>query len=158
MTLQQDISFCTSADGVMIASTSTGTGTPIVRARTWLSHLECDARHEESQAYIRAVSRGFSFVRYDARGCGLSDRKVPSVTFEDGVNDLEAVVASRGLKRFALYGHWLGAATSIAYAIRHPDQVSHLILYGRLFLASDEAGFITGVDLAVDGGLMAMRG
>lgn len=60
MTLQQDISFCTSADGVMIASTSTGTGTPIVRARTWLSHLECDARHEESQAYIRAVSRGFS--------------------------------------------------------------------------------------------------
>ncbi|MES1977199.1 MAG: alpha/beta fold hydrolase [Pseudomonadota bacterium] len=128
MTLQQDIRFCTSADGVKIASTSTGTGFPVVRAGTWLSHLDCDARHEEPQAYIRALSRGFSFVRYDSRGCGLSDRKVPSLTFEDAVNDLEAVVASRGLKKFALLGMSMGAAISVAYAVRHPDQVSHLIL------------------------------
>ncbi len=136
MTLQQDIRFCTSADGVKIATTSTGSGAPIVRAGTWLSHLECDARHEEPQAYIRALSRGFSYVRYDSRGCGLSDRKVPSLSFEDGVNDLEAVVASRGLKKFALLGISMGAATSIAYAVRHPDQVSHLILF---------SGFATSV-------------
>ena len=136
MTLQQDIRFCTSADGVKIATTSTGTGTPIVRAGTWLSHLECDARHEEPQAYIRALSKGFSYVRYDSRGCGLSDRDVPSVTFEDGVNDLEAVVESRSLKRFALLGISMGAATSIAYAVRHPERVSHLIL---------SSGFATSV-------------
>jgi pimeloyl-ACP methyl ester carboxylesterase len=128
MTLQQDIRFCTSADGVKIATTSTGNGTPIVRAGTWLSHLDCDVRHEEPQAYIRALSRGYTYVRYDSRGCGLSDRKVPSVTFEDGIKDLEAVVAAHGLKRFALFGLSMGAATSIAYAVRHPEKVSHLIL------------------------------
>ena len=136
MTLQQDIRFCTSADGVKIASTSTGTGPPIIRAGTWLSHLDCDARHEEPQAYIRALSRRFTYLRYDSRGCGLSDRKLPSLTFEDGVNDLEAVVASRGLKKFALIGTSMGAAISIAYAVRHPDQVSHLIL---------SSGFATSV-------------
>ena len=128
MTLQQDIRFCTSADGVKIATTATGSGTTIVRAGTWLSHLDCDARHDEPQAYIRAIGRANTFVRYDSRGCGLSERKVPSVTFEDGVRDLEAVVAAHGLKRFALLGVSMGAATSIAYAVRHPEQVSHMIL------------------------------
>jgi pimeloyl-ACP methyl ester carboxylesterase/DNA-binding CsgD family transcriptional regulator len=128
MTLQQDIRFCTSADGIKIATTSTGTGTPLLRAGTWLSHLDCDVRHEEPQAYIRALSRGYTYLRYDSRGCGLSDRKVPSLTFEDSIHDLEAVVAAHGLKRFALFGLSMGAATSIAYAVRHPEQVSHLIL------------------------------
>ena len=128
MTFHQDIRFCTSADGVKIATTSTGSGMPLVRAGTWLSHLDCDARHEEPQAYIRALSRGYTYVRYDSRGSGLSDRKLPSLTFEDGVKDLEAVVAAHGLKRFALFGLSMGAATSIAYAARHPEQVSHLVL------------------------------
>lgn len=128
MPLQQDIRFCTSTDGVKIATTSTGQGYPIVRAGTWLSHLDCDARHEEPQAYIRALSNGHTYVRYDTRGCGLSDRKVPSLTFEDGISDLEAVVAAHGLKKFALFGMSMGAATSIAYAARHPEQVTHLIL------------------------------
>lgn len=130
MTLQQDIRFCTSADGVKIATTSTGSGTPLVAAGIWLSHLECDTRHEVTQAFIRVLSRGCTYVRYDSRGCGLSDRKLPSLTFEDGVKDLEAVVAAHGLKRFALFGFSMGAATSIAYAVRHPEQVSHMILMG----------------------------
>lgn len=128
MPLQQDIRFCTSADGVKIATTSTGVGFPIVRAGTWLSHLDCDARHEEPQAYIRALSKEYTYVRYDTRGSGLSDRKIPSLTFEDGVKDLEAVVAAHGLKKFALFGMSMGAATSIAYAVRHPEQVTHLVL------------------------------
>lgn len=128
MPLQQDIRFCTSADGVKIATTSTGSGFPLVRAGTWLSHLDCDARHEEPQAYIRALSKGYTYVRYDSRGCGLSDRTVPSLNFEDGIRDLEAVVAAHRLKRFALFGMSMGAATSIAYAVRHPEQVSHLVL------------------------------
>lgn len=126
--MQQDIRFCTSADGVKIATTSTGTGFPLVRAGTWLSHLDCDARHGEPQAYIKALSKSYSYVRYDNRGCGLSDRRVPSLTFEDGVKDLEAVVAAHGLKKFALFGLSMGAATSIAYAARHPEQVTHLVL------------------------------
>lgn len=136
MPLQQDIRFCTSADGVKIATTSTGSGFPLVRAGTWLSHMDCDARHEEPQAYIRALSKGYNYVRYDSRGSGLSDRRVPSLTFEDGVKDLEAVVAAHGLKKFALFGMSMGAATSIAYAARHPEQVTHLVLF---------SGFATSV-------------
>ena len=101
---------------------------PLVRAGTWMSHLDCDARHEEPQAFIRAMSRNNTFVRYDSRGCGLSERKVPPLTFEDGVNDLAAVVAAHSLKRFALLGVSMGAAISIAYAVRYPEQVSHLVL------------------------------
>ena len=128
MTLQQDIRFCSSADGVKIATTATGSGYSLVRAGTWLSHLDCDARHSEPMAYIRALSRAYRYVRYDSRGCGLSDRKLPSLTFEDGIRDLEAVVDASGLKRFALFGISMGAATSIAYAVRHPERVSHLVL------------------------------
>ncbi len=126
--MQQEIRFCTSADGVKIASTTTGSGFPLVRAGTWLSHLDCDIRHSEPSAYIRALSRKHTYVRYDTRGCGLSDRKINSPTFEDGVNDLEAVVDFRKLDRFALLGISMGAATSIAYAVRHPERVSHLVL------------------------------
>jgi len=128
MPLQQDIRFCTSSDGVKIATTSTGAGFPLVRAGTWLSHLDCDARHKEPQAYIRALSKAFHYIRYDSRGSGLSDRKIPSPTFDDGLKDLEAVVAAHGLKKFALFGMSMGAATSIAYAARHPEQVSHLVI------------------------------
>jgi pimeloyl-ACP methyl ester carboxylesterase len=128
MSLQQDIRFCTSADGIKIATTATGSGFPLVRAGTWLSHLDCDARHEETQAYIKALSKGYKYVRYDTRGSGLSDRRVPSLTFDDGVKDLEAVVAAHGLRKFALFGMSMGAATSIAYAARHPEQVTHLVL------------------------------
>ena len=126
--MQQDIRFCTSVDGVNIASTTTGAGFPLVRAGTWLSHLDCDIRHTEPRAYIRALSRSHTYVRYDTRGCGLSDRKVSSLTFEDGVKDLEAVVDSRKLDQFALLGISMGAATSVAYAVRHPERVSHLVL------------------------------
>jgi pimeloyl-ACP methyl ester carboxylesterase/DNA-binding CsgD family transcriptional regulator len=128
MNLPQDIRYCTSADGVRLATAATGSGPALVRAGTWLSHLECDARHLEPQTLIRALSRDHTLIRYDTRGCGLSERKPPSLTFEDGVRDLEAVVASLGLQRFALLGISMGAATSIAYAVRHPEQVSHLIL------------------------------
>lgn len=136
MPLQQDIRFCTSADGVKIATTASGSGYPLVRAGTWLSHLDCDARHAEPQAYISALSKRHTYIRYDSRGCGLSDRKVPSLRFEDAIADLEAVVSAHGLQRFALYGLSMGAAISIAYAARHPEQVSHLVL---------SSGFATSV-------------
>lgn len=126
--LQQDIRFCTSSDGVKIATTSTGVGIPLVRAGTWLSHLDCDARHGEPQAYIRTLSKAFHYIRYDSRGSGLSDRTIAPLTFDDGVRDLEAVVAAHRLKKFALFGMSMGAATSIAYAVRHPEQVSHLVI------------------------------
>jgi pimeloyl-ACP methyl ester carboxylesterase len=76
------------------------------------------------------LSRDHSFFRYDARGNGLSDREVPDVTFEKFVDDLEAVVDAAGIDRFALLGISQGCAVSVAYAVRHPERVSHLVLLG----------------------------
>jgi pimeloyl-ACP methyl ester carboxylesterase/DNA-binding CsgD family transcriptional regulator len=128
MALQQDIRFCTASDGVRIATAATGSGPPLVRAGTWISHLECDVAQEDSAAMIAEFSRSHTFYRYDSRGCGLSDRRIAPPVFDALVDDLEAVVTSRGLKRFPLLGISMGAAISVAYAIRHPEQVSHLVL------------------------------
>ena len=69
-------------------------------------------------------------VRYDERGCGLSDWHVPELTFESWVRDLETVVDAQGLERFDLLGISQGGPVASAYAARHPERVSHLILYG----------------------------
>ena len=79
---------------------------------------------------FRELANSFHFIRYDERGCGLSDWDVPEISFESFVADLESVVDAAGLDRFPLLGISQGAAVSIEYAARHPDRVSHLILFG----------------------------
>lgn len=141
MAIPQDIRFCTSADGVRIATAQTGSGSPLVRAGTWLSHLECDVQ-DDSANRIEALSRHHTYIRYDSRGCGLSERRIPPPTFDDFVLDLEAVVASRGLRRFALLGISMGAAIAVTYAVRHPEQVSHLVLmngFARSYFSAKHA-------------------
>ena len=86
---------------------------------------------------VRYGRRGFGscrfsniYIRYDQRGCGLSDWAVPSPSFEARLSDLEAVVDTLGLKRFALFGISQDGALAIAYAARHPQRLSHLVLLG----------------------------
>jgi pimeloyl-ACP methyl ester carboxylesterase len=95
-----------------------------------MTHLEFDLESPVWRHFYRELSKDHSFYRYDARGNGLSDREVPDVKFEDFVDDLEAVVDAAGIERFALLGISQGCAVSIAYAVRHPERVSHLILHG----------------------------
>jgi pimeloyl-ACP methyl ester carboxylesterase/DNA-binding CsgD family transcriptional regulator len=128
---RQQIRFVRSADGVRLAYASSGAGTPlVVKAATWLSHLEFDWDSPVWRHLLRAMSERGSFVRYDERGCGLSDWIVPELDFASWVRDLETVVEALGAKRFALLGISQGAAVAIAYAVRHPEQVSHLVLHG----------------------------
>src|SRR5204862_1892168 len=68
--------------------------------------------------------------RYDARGCGLSDRNPAEISPEAWVKDLEAVVDAAKLERFALLGISQGGPIATTYAVRHPERVSHLVLYG----------------------------
>jgi len=95
-----------------------------------MTHLEFDFESPIWQHLYRELSRDHTLIRYDARGNGLSDRNVEDVSFESFVGDLEVVVDAAGLKRFALLGISQGCAVSIAYAVRHPERVTHLVLFG----------------------------
>jgi pimeloyl-ACP methyl ester carboxylesterase/DNA-binding CsgD family transcriptional regulator len=128
--VKQHIRFCTAPDGVRIAYATTGTGPALVKAANWLSHLEFDWHSPVWQPWLSELSRDHTLVRYDERGCGLSDWEAENLSLDAWVADLETVVDALGLERFPLFGMSHGGAVAIAYAVRHPERVSHLILYG----------------------------
>jgi pimeloyl-ACP methyl ester carboxylesterase/DNA-binding CsgD family transcriptional regulator len=128
--LSQKISLCRARDGTRIAVASLGRGSPLVRAAHWLSHVEYDTESPVWSAWLRELSRDHTYIRYDQRGCGLSDWSPPDNSFDSWIGDLEAVVDAQGLERFALLGMSQGGAIAITYAARHPERVSHLVLLG----------------------------
>jgi pimeloyl-ACP methyl ester carboxylesterase len=128
--LQQEIRFCTAPDGVQLAYSMIGQGSPLMKTGNWMTHLEYDLESPIWRHLYRELVKDHTLVRYDARGNGLSDRVVDEISFEAFERDLETVVDAAGLTRFALFGISQGCAVSIAYAVRHPERVSHLILYG----------------------------
>lgn len=127
---RQKVQFCTAADGVRIAYASVGSGTPIVKAANWLSHLEHDWDAPIWSPLFRELAKDHRFVRYDERGNGLSDWLVGELSFDAFVADLETVIEASEVDRFALLGISQGAAVSIEYAVRYPHRVTHLILFG----------------------------
>ena len=128
--MQQEIRFCKSFDGTRIAYAVTGEGPPLVKAQHWLTHLEYEWQSPIWRPWISALSKRHRLVRMDARGCGLSDRGLETISFETFVRDLEAVVDALGLERFALFGHSQGGAIGIEYAVRHAERLSHFVLLG----------------------------
>lgn len=117
-------------DGARLAYATAGNGPPLVKTANWLNHLQYDWETPIWQHVVRGLARGRTLIRYDARGNGMSDWEVPSVSLDAWVNDLETVVEASGIDRFPLLGVSQGCAVSIAYAVRHPERVTHLILYG----------------------------
>jgi DNA-binding winged helix-turn-helix (wHTH) protein/pimeloyl-ACP methyl ester carboxylesterase len=136
----QEVRFCRTADGVNLAVAATGRGLPLVKTGTWLTHIEHDWQSPVWSPLFSKLSERCSLVRYDPRGCGLSDRQVSDLSFEGFVRDLETVADSLRLERFALFGLSQGAAVAIAYAARHPDRVSHLVLSGGFALGWRKRG------------------
>jgi len=128
--LSQSIRYCRTDDGARLAFAVSGDGPPLVKAANWLSHLEFDWQSPVLRPLLDAIGAGHTLVRYDERGCGLSERAVDDFSLDTWVRDLETVVDTLGLERFPLLGISQGGAVAIAYAVRHPDKVSHLILYG----------------------------
>jgi pimeloyl-ACP methyl ester carboxylesterase/DNA-binding CsgD family transcriptional regulator len=127
----QSVGFCRSADGTRIAYARLGEdGPPLVVSTCWLSHLEYDLQSPVWKHFVRRLGEVASCVRYDERGFGLSDWDVTDFSFEARLADLEAVVESAGLDRFALLGMSQGGPVAVAYALRHPERVSRLALLG----------------------------
>src|SRR5579859_556497 len=124
------IQYCASADGTRLAYSVMGSGSPIVRASHWMTHLEYDIKSPVLRHWILGLSDRHTLVRYDGRGFGLSQRDVAQTSFQNWVDDLSAVVDAAGLDRFVLLGASQGVPISIAYAVQYPERVSRLILYG----------------------------
>jgi pimeloyl-ACP methyl ester carboxylesterase/DNA-binding winged helix-turn-helix (wHTH) protein len=140
--LRQDIHFCTAKDGVRIAYADVGRGPLLVKAANWLNHLEYDWQSPVWSPLFRVLTARYRLIRYDARGNGLSDWNVEDVSFEAFVRDLESVIEATGVQRFALFGMSQGCAISVAYAARHPERVSHLILYGGVVRGRRKRGSV----------------
>lgn len=119
------------ADGVQLAWADAGTGPVVIKAANWLTHLEYEWESPVWRHWIRFFSDHFRFIRYDERGCGMTDRSVGDLSVERWVGDVEDIVAAANLTEpFTMLGISQGAAICVAYAVKHPERVSKLILYG----------------------------
>jgi pimeloyl-ACP methyl ester carboxylesterase/DNA-binding SARP family transcriptional activator len=129
---RQIVHFCRTSDGVRLAYATSGGGPPLVKAANRMTHLDYDWASPVWSHWWRALSEGRLLVRSDERGCGLSDWAVDvsSFTLDAWVHDLEAVVDTLGLERFPLLGISQGGPIALTYAARHPERVSHLVVYG----------------------------
>ena len=134
VSIPQEVKYCRARDGVRLAYATVGQGSPLVKAANWMNHLEYDWESPIWHHLLEGLARNHTLVRYDARGNGLSDWDVDEVSLEAWVSDLETVVDTVGIERFPLFGVSQGCAISIAYATRHPERLSHLILYGGFAL------------------------
>jgi len=130
-TIRQRIRYLHTSDGVRLAWAEAGEGPLMLKASNWLTHLEYDWESPVWRHWIHFLAEHFCLVRFDERGCGMTDWDVEDHSHDRRVQDLEEMadtVAPDG--RMILLGISQGAAVCIDYAVRHPDRVSHLVLYG----------------------------
>jgi class 3 adenylate cyclase/pimeloyl-ACP methyl ester carboxylesterase len=138
VSMTQEIRHCRAPDGVRLAYATVGHGPTLVKTANWMNHLEYDWESPIWRHLLEGLARNHTLVRYDARGNGLSDWDVDELSLDAWVSDLETVVDALGLERFPLLGVSQGCAISVAYAVRHPERLSHLILYGGFALGGSK--------------------
>ena len=127
--MEQQVQYCTTSDGVRIAYASVGEGRPLIVVPGWVTHLHY-AWAEEAQAFWKQLARHRRVVQYDGRGMGLSERDPADLSSDARVKDLNAVISVVGSESVELFGMSEGGPTAIVYAVRHPDKIHKLILYG----------------------------
>jgi pimeloyl-ACP methyl ester carboxylesterase/DNA-binding CsgD family transcriptional regulator len=126
----QKVRFVKSFDGAEIAYAVSGKGPPVVLLPSWLTHLEYQWHSVAWRPWLEALSSRYTLIRYDPRGCGLSDRNVDDLSFDSWVQDCRALVDALDLDGFSLIGSCQGGAVAIAYAGSEPGRIGHLVLYG----------------------------
>ena len=128
--VEHRVSFITSFDDTRIAFAIAGNGPPLVKVANYMSHVGYDWDSPVWVHWLDELTRDHTLIYYDERGSGLSDWNAEVISFEAWVRDLEAVVDATGLQRFPLFAMSQAGAVAVAYAARHPDKVSRLILHG----------------------------
>ncbi|HKO57925.1 MAG TPA: alpha/beta fold hydrolase [Thermoanaerobaculia bacterium] len=123
--------FVRASDGVQLAWAEAGSGPLLIKAATWLTHLQYDWESPVWRHWMRFFTDHFRFVRYDERGCGMSDWEAGELSTNRWIDDLEEVIdAAAPTAPFTLLGISQGAVACIGYAVRHPERVARMILYG----------------------------
>ena len=140
--LQQDIQYVRTPDGVNIAWSAIGEGPTLVRSLGWFTNLELEWGDPRSRACVETVARNYRYVRYDARGIGMSQRDVESVSAATRLQDLEAVMDAANVEQCILMGLSEGGTTAISYAAKYPERVSHLILWGSFLKLKMDTAFM----------------
>ena len=144
---EPQVQYAKTSDGVNIAYCTLGEGTPFIQMASVFSHLQLEWHHPGFRAWYERLAEKRMLVRYDGRGTGLSERDVTDYSLDTRVRDLEAVVERLGFDRFALWGTADWGPVAVAYAVRHPERVSHLILWCTYASTSDQAWAKTLDDL-----------
>jgi len=156
MALKQRVQFTTSADGTQIAWASVGEGLPILKAPHWLNHIEYEWGSPVWGAFLTEIARNYRLIRFDQRGNGLSDWEPPRIDHDSMLEDMEEVADAAGLDRFVIFGMSQGASTAVRYAVKHPDRVSALVIFGGYMRGRLNRGNADD-EKYVEAGLMMMR-
>jgi class 3 adenylate cyclase/pimeloyl-ACP methyl ester carboxylesterase len=128
--MEPQIRFCTTSDGVRIAFATIGEGPALVSPPGWVSHLELQWEEPKERSFYERLARHHTLVLYDKHGTGLSDRNRTDFSLEAELGDLETIIDRLELERLALFGASQGGPVAVAYAVKHPQRVTHLVLYG----------------------------
>jgi pimeloyl-ACP methyl ester carboxylesterase len=128
--LRQELRFARLRSGARIAWATSGKGPALVRAAHWMTHVEHDLESPIWRPWLERLGRDLQLVRYDERGCGLSGPDASPLGIEAALEELEIVVDALGLEQVALLGMSGAVAPAVAYAARHPERVTHLVLLG----------------------------
>jgi pimeloyl-ACP methyl ester carboxylesterase/DNA-binding CsgD family transcriptional regulator len=126
--MEQNIRFCTTVDGAKLAYAVSGDGPPLVLTTPWLTHLAPQWRSLAWEPWLETFCNEYKLLRYDLRGCGLSDRNT-DLSFEAWIRDFEAVVDAAGFEQFSVLAGCQQGPVAIAYAARHPERVRKLVLF-----------------------------
>jgi class 3 adenylate cyclase len=128
--IEPRIQYAQTKDGVSIAYWTMGDGTPLVQMPPFpLTHVHLEWQIPECRRWYESLVSTLQLVRYDARGAGLSERSVTDLSLDAQMLDLDAVAHDLALDRFALFASGELGMAAIAYAARHPERVTSLILW-----------------------------
>jgi class 3 adenylate cyclase len=128
--MEPRVQYGQTSDNVSIAFWTLGEGPPMVQMPSVSISPSLRAWHTpEGRRWYEGLANGRMLIRYDNRGCGDSQRDAIDYSLDASILDMEAAIDKLKLDRFVLFGYLGSVPSAVAYAVRHPERVSRLILW-----------------------------